>query len=485
MHHEKTRPVWVAIAVSLLIGLSPAAADESGLPQGTWEQRGYSRIIDVDDDAVGVWVTGSDFCYEVGADVTDFHKVRYLGSNTFSVYEDGGITEYLFDRIEAVPARCLSSQDYWTQDPERNFDVLWRHFFENYKFFDLHEVDWLASYRAFRPRVTKDSDDAELYAVVTEMLSALKDGHIKLIPTPETGLPFWSAKRTTTYATALNARAAARGEASLAFSDLHAAFKSEVSDHIKEVVLEGKYDAAIDDRLIWGRLSDTTGYLAIMSMHFGNDGVATTDQLQILSKALDERVLPFLENFSEIVIDVRFNSGGLDANALRLASRFGVHTCLAFAKQSPNGHIHGMRQAIYAKSPNTAATLLKPTAVLTSPRSSSATEIFIMAMRVQPNVRIVGEASEGILSDSWGGALPNGWRFSLSNEIYTAADGVLYEGVGIPVDIEIPVFQGPNILDNLAPSLERAKRVASQLRIDGDASCRHTAAHDAEIEQDR
>jgi C-terminal processing protease CtpA/Prc len=36
-------------------------------------------------------------------------------------------------------------------------------------------------------------------------------------------------------------------------------------------------------------------------------------------------------------------------------------------------------------------------------------------------------------------ALPNGWQFTMSNEVYTSADGDIYEKVGNPPDIEIPL----------------------------------------------
>ena len=63
-----------------------------------------------------------------------------------------------------------------------------------------------------------------------------------------------------------------------------------------------------------------------------------------------------------------------------------------------------------------------------------------IAMRVLPNVTLVGEATMGILSDNLYKDLPNGWEISLSNEIYLDPQGELYEDIGIPPDVEIPVF---------------------------------------------
>jgi C-terminal processing protease CtpA/Prc len=51
----------------------------------------------------------------------------------------------------------------------------------------------------------------------------------------------------------------------------------------------------------------------------------------------------------------------------------------------------------------------------------------------------VGEATQGILSDSLGKALPNRFEFALSNEFYYDTAGNWYEGSGIPVDIEVPL----------------------------------------------
>jgi C-terminal processing protease CtpA/Prc len=36
-------------------------------------------------------------------------------------------------------------------------------------------------------------------------------------------------------------------------------------------------------------------------------------------------------------------------------------------------------------------------------------------------------------------SLPNGWQFGLSNQVYFAHDGQVYEEVGIPPDVEVKV----------------------------------------------
>jgi len=75
-----------------------------------------------------------------------------------------------------------------------------------------------------------------------------------------------------------------------------------------------------------------------------------------------------------------------------------------------------------------------PVAVLTSDATISAAEIGTLGLRALPNTRSFGRPTYGALSDPFYYRLPNGWRGAMSNEIYRASDGQVYEGVGIPPD---------------------------------------------------
>ena len=66
------------------------------------------------------------------------------------------------------------------QDPERNFEVLWQTFNERYPFFRLRGVDWNKQYRAYRPKVTNETSDDELFNILCRMLDPLNDGHVEL-----------------------------------------------------------------------------------------------------------------------------------------------------------------------------------------------------------------------------------------------------------------------------------------------------------------
>ncbi len=61
----------------------------------------------------------------------------------------------------------------------------------------------------------------------------------------------------------------------------------------------------------------------------------------------------------------------------------------------------------------------------------------MLALKVLPNVTLIGEQTYGIFSDTLDKELPNGWEFSLTNEQYLSAEGVSYEQIGIPPNIEV------------------------------------------------
>lgn len=82
-------------------------------------------------------------------------------------------------------------------------------------------------------------------------------------------------------------------------------------------------------------------------------------------------------------------------------------------------------------------------------------------MRVNPAVTVIGEHTSGAFSDILGRQLPNGMLFGLSNEIYRAADGQIYEGLGVPPTIPVP-FRLADLAMGKDVVLETALALAGQ-----------------------
>lgn len=99
-----------------------------------------------------------------------------------------------------------------------------------------------------------------------------------------------------------------------------------------------------------------------------------------------------------------------------------------------------------------------PVVVMVSGSTVSAAEIFTLAMRELPNVTVVGQPTSGELSDILSRTLHNGWSLGLSNEQYLAADGTLFEAVGIPAEtaIEADLLQQDAWAGGTDPWLEAA-----------------------------
>jgi carboxyl-terminal processing protease len=85
-----------------------------------------------------------------------------------------------------------------------------------------------------------------------------------------------------------------------------------------------------------------------------------------------------------------------------------------------------------AKNPYT-----KPVYLLTSQQSASATDMMSLSSMEITQLKRIGSHTNGAISDALQKTLPNGWHFSLSNEIYTDNNDKFYENIGIPVDFEL------------------------------------------------
>ncbi len=66
------------------------------------------------------------------------------------------------------------------RDPEVNFEELWTTFHDRYPFFEVRGVDWQKQYDEFRPQVTQETTEDELFDIFCRMLEPLNDGHVKL-----------------------------------------------------------------------------------------------------------------------------------------------------------------------------------------------------------------------------------------------------------------------------------------------------------------
>ena len=100
---------------------------------------------------------------------------------------------------------------------------------------------------------------------------------------------------------------------------------------------------------------------------------------------------------------------------------------------------------------------------LIGPLTTSAGETFTQAlMRRSPHIVRIGENTQGVFSDVLGRQLPNGRRFGLPNEIHRTADGTIFDLVGIPPNIEVPVLADADLAAGKDPAMASALEILSQ-----------------------
>lgn len=183
----------------------------------------------------------------------------------------------------ALLSSCIREEEY-ANDPQGNFEQLWKIIDRQYCFLDYKQIDWDDIYTQYQKRITPNMSNEGLFEVLSEMLYELQDGHVNL-------------------ASAHN----------VSYYD---AWYQDYPRNFRADLVEDSYlgRASTDYRTAAGLkykiLKDNIGYIRYESFAdpIGNGN-------------LDE-VLSYLAICNGLIIDVRDNGGGNATNSARIASRF-------------------------------------------------------------------------------------------------------------------------------------------------------------------
>ena len=230
------------------------------------------KTMEQDDDEAVKWV------YKAAEQGLD--RAQYLLGEMY--YKGKGVSK---DNDEAVKwVREAAEQDYdqaqhilpmllnETQvDPEKSFQILWNEFDRHYVFFESKNVNWQALYDIYAPQVTDQIDNAELFDILSSMLTHLNDVHVTLT------IPFRSFNS-----------ANKRPEGTLNL------------DIVKSKYLNAGFQTTGNGFFTSGQISDAIGYLHIASFSIGN------------GRAWVEAIDPIVNDFFDhkgLIVDVRGNNG--------------------------------------------------------------------------------------------------------------------------------------------------------------------------------
>jgi hypothetical protein len=285
--------------------------------------------------------------------------------------------------------------------PGRIFEEAWGIFDTNYPYFGHRGIDWDAVYRIYRPQVTEQSTDDELFGVIRSMLSLLNDGHVNL----SNGRDRFNAGIT---------------------NDLK--MKDFSEELVRTRYLKPGCGARQDSNLVYGWLTDGIGYLRIRGWK---------QKFQV--GAILDSILADLGSARAIIIDVRANTGGNAFAAEAIADRFADRKRL-FAKNFPKGgpgHDALLPPRYAYVEPAGPAQFTGPIVILQHRFSESATEGFVLAMRVLPHATTIGDFTSGCFGNYYPDKLANGWTVSMAWSYEVDQNDQCWVGIGLPPDLHV------------------------------------------------
>ena len=272
---------------------------------------------------------------------------------------------------------CVDNEEY-ADTPTGNFEALWQMVDQHYCFFDYKQhtygLDWNEVYHKYKVRVSDRMTDVQLFEVLTDMLSELRDGHVNLTTSMDYGR-YW----------------AWRDDYPQNFSD----------------TLERRYmgtDYKIAAGLRYRVLDDNIGYIRYESF-----------QTPVGESNLDD-CLSYLALCRGIIIDIRNNGGGDLTTAERLAARFVQQKTLVGYMRHKTGSGHSDFSDMEPRylEPSSRLRWHRGVCVLTNRSVFSAANDFAVIMHALPNVKIVGDHTGGGSGMPLNNSLPNGWSVRYS-----------------------------------------------------------------------
>lgn len=271
---------------------------------------------------------------------------------------------------------CIGEEKY-ADDPEGNFRQLWKIIDEQYCFFEYKNIDWKAIGDKTAKKIKPQMDEQQLFAVLSEMLNYLQDGHVNLSSSFDQ-----SGYDVTT---------------------------NSVRNFDENILVDNRYLGRSYHTLSgikYKILNDNIGYIYYES--FQN----TLDETDL------NNILSYFSACDGLIIDIRQNGGGNATNSARIASRFVEKKTLTGYIQHKTGSGHNDFSTPYPiyLIPAGGVRWTKPVAVLTNRHSYSAANDFVNHMKGLPNVTIIGDTTGGGGGMPFTSELPNGWtiRFSAS-----------------------------------------------------------------------
>ncbi len=268
---------------------------------------------------------------------------------------------------------CVDEEQY-ADNPNGNFEALWKIMDEHYCFFGYKGIDWNEVHERYAKQMDNNMTETQMFEVFANMLSELKDGHVNMYASFDVARN-WS---------------------------WHENYPSNYSDSLINRYFGTDYKIA--GSLRYRVFDDNIGYVRCPTFESAM-GAGNLDDMFIS-----------LAMCNGLIIDVRDNSGGMISSAEQLAARFTNKPLLVGYMRHKTGKGHedfsGYDEQILK--PGKGVRWQKNVVVITNRSVYSAANEFVKYMRCCPNVKVVGDRTGGGAGMPFSSELPNGWsvRFS-------------------------------------------------------------------------
>lgn len=290
--------------------------------------------------------------------------------------------------------------------PLNIFDSFWNEVDRRFSYFQYTNLNWDSVKSVYRIQINENTTDKELALVLGKMIGLLKDGHSNLFS------QYGTFGYNGLYSLLINIK-----------DTLNPTQKAYYFTNYK--VCNSVFN--------YGRFKNYNfGYIFLKTFE------STIDEKQY--EAIDT-IINIFRYTDGLIIDVRSNGGGDPLYADLIASRFAQTEKFIYKYRTRNGPRHNdfIDWVYFSLAPN--AKYFKPIVVLTNRSSFSATECFVIDMKAQPMVKIVGDTTGGGSSFPLIRELPNGWIIRISNTQRITFEMRDYQYTGIYPDVPVKVLK--------------------------------------------
>lgn len=428
---------WMVVVHILFMQSTLFAQHKTYRFDGLWQSFTYGETIEISGDSVSIYQQNNsklmqrrfttavlrDKMLSVITKNTPFAGITNyrlsLADNILILTEEHAENVYYYHKVEKKPPLLKH-----TNDPLVNLWYFWHMHFERYPYFDQRKIDWMKANDMINSLAHRDIHEVQLFDYLKMLVDFfVDDGHI------------WIAKK--------------KNEEIDFYTPLHKNPVESIQPKKDLMFLIGEkyldqhqYHTTANGKIIYKYLADSIGYIFIASFYEMSDKRDKSEQKRDLINNLDS-IYSYFQDAKGLIVDVRYNGGGNDWAALTCSGLFLQEPEIILSKRSrmQGTDEYGLPQI--SRTSVLVNNLSKiPTVVLSGKFSVSATETFLIALKKSPHIVSMGEASRGMLSDSYVFELPNGWFFGVYSDRVYSYDGNIYEGRGVPVDREIKMQCG-------------------------------------------